>query len=103
MVGRKTAVGKLWCERCLRKRNGRRAAGNGNGTFQPPMSYSSGAFTGSSIAVGDVNGDNHLDLAVAGGSGPNGYVSVLIGNGDATFRSPVTYSSGSNNGPGVLS
>ena len=74
--------------------------GNGNGTFQPPMSYSSGAFTGSSIAVGDVNGDNHLDLAVAGGSGPNGYVSVLIGNGDATFRSPVTYSSGSNNGPG---
>lgn len=68
--------------------------GNGDGTFRPPVGYSSGAFAGMAIAVGDVNGDGHPDLAVAGGSGPNGKVGVLLGNDDGTFRVPITYSFG---------
>ena len=44
-------------------------------------------------AVGDVNGDGKLDLAVAcwGGS----VISVLLGNGDATFQQAVNYGAGS--------
>ena len=66
--------------------------GNGDGTFQPPVVYSSGGAGGggSSVAIGDVNGDGHPDLVVAGSSG----VSVLLGNGDGTFQAPVTYGSG---------
>jgi hypothetical protein len=51
----------------------------------------------SSVAIGDVNGDGKPDLAVAGGCescGVNGYVSVLLGNGDGTFQTAVTYPSG---------
>ena len=41
------------------------------------------------IAVGDFTGDGHIDLAVAN-SGSN-TMSVLLGNGDGTFQSQVTY------------
>jgi hypothetical protein len=71
--------------------------GNGDGTFQAPTSYLAGP-TALSLAIGDVNGDGHPDLAVAGGSGHFGYVNVLVGNGDGTFQSPVSYSSGTDNG-----
>jgi hypothetical protein len=60
--------------------------GNGDGTFQPALSYSSG---GSSISVRDVNGDDKPDLVLA--SYP---VSVLLGDGDGTFQPGVTYGSG---------
>jgi hypothetical protein len=48
---------------------------------------------GLQILVGDVNGDGNLDLVViqtAPPSGNPGY-SVLLGNGDGSFRSPVFY------------
>jgi hypothetical protein len=57
--------------------------------FLPPVMYSSGGPFASSIAVADVNGDRKPDLLVAGGS-----VSVLLGNGDGTFQTAVTYDSG---------
>jgi hypothetical protein len=75
--------------------------GNGDGTFQSPVSYGSGGYTAGSVAIADVNGDGKLDLVVSnycqsycsGGSGMGG-VSVLLGNGDGTFQPAVSYSSG---------
>jgi len=68
--------------------------GNGDGSFQAPASYSAGRIP-YSVAVGDFNGDGKPDMAVASlGDGPaftNGSVSVLLGNGDGTFRTAVSY------------
>ncbi len=63
--------------------------GNGDGTFQPAVSYSWGGQT--SVAAVDVNGDHRPDLVVANALG---YVEILLGNGDGTFQRPVTYSTG---------
>ena len=73
--------------------------GNGNGTFQAAVSYSSGGYEAQSVAVADVNGDRKLDLLVANTiCAPNdcatGSVGVLLGNGDGTFQPAVTYDSG---------
>jgi dienelactone hydrolase len=65
--------------------------GNGDGTFQAPMSYTTGKAP-ISVAVGDFNGDGKLDLAVANYNSNN--VSVLLGNGDGTFQAPMSYSTG---------
>jgi hypothetical protein len=67
--------------------------GNGDGTFQAAVPYGSGGSGASSVAVGDVNGDGKLDLVVAncGGSCYPGAVSVLLGNGDGTFQTAVSY------------
>ena len=42
-----------------------------------------------SVAVGDLDGDSDLDLAVANYDGFN--VSVLLNNGDGTFAAAVAY------------
>ena len=72
--------------------------GNGDGTFQTPVSYSSGGYEADSVVVEDVNGDGKPDLVVANqctsSSNCNGTVGVLLGNGDGTFQSPVSYSTG---------
>jgi FG-GAP-like repeat/Bacterial Ig-like domain (group 3)/FG-GAP repeat len=76
--------------------------GNGDGTFQTPAPYSSGGFQATSVAISDVNGDGNLDLVVSNlcdaimstGCTPNGGVSVLLGNGDGTFQTAVEYGSG---------
>lgn len=62
--------------------------GNGYGTFRAPVSYPSGGYGNSSVAIGDVNGDGKLDLVVGNASGD---VAVLLGNGDGTFQEPVSY------------
>ncbi len=73
--------------------------GNGDGTFQPAVSYGSGGQTADSVAIGDVNGDGKPDLVVANqcassNSCTNGTVAVLLGNGDGTFQAAVSYWSG---------
>ena len=45
-----------------------------------------------SVAVGDLNGDGHLDLAVA--NTDSGTVSVILGRGDGTFAPRVDYATG---------
>jgi hypothetical protein len=72
--------------------------GNGDGTFQPAVTYSTGGYTPESIAMGDFNGDGKADLVVANygsaAAGNLGNVSVLLGNGDGTFQSAVSYDGG---------
>ena len=72
--------------------------GNGDGTFQTALDYSSGGQFASSIAVADANGDGNPDLVAVneyagGGILSNGTVAILLGNGDGTFQQPVTYNS----------
>jgi uncharacterized membrane protein len=71
--------------------------GNGDGTFQAAVTYSSGGYGATSVAVADVNGDGNPDLLVGNSTDSiysTGLVSVLLGNGDGTFKAAVTYASG---------
>jgi Bacterial Ig-like domain (group 3)/FG-GAP-like repeat/Abnormal spindle-like microcephaly-assoc'd, ASPM-SPD-2-Hydin len=68
--------------------------GNGDGTFQAVANFPLGGFGAVSVAVADVNGDNKPDLLVATGSASGSWVGVLLGNGDGTFQTVVTYSTG---------
>lgn len=65
--------------------------GNGNGTFQAPVTYAVGSGPISVIA-GDFNADGFVDVAVANQNDHS--VSILLGNGDGTFQSRVDYQAG---------
>jgi Bacterial Ig-like domain (group 3)/FG-GAP-like repeat len=66
--------------------------GNGNGTFQPFVDYAT-ATQPTAVTVGDFNGDGNLDLATANfGSFGGNTVSILLGNGDGTFKPHVEFS-----------
>jgi hypothetical protein len=73
--------------------------GNGDGTFQTAVAYSSGGYGAVSVALADVNRDGKPDVLVANSCSDaacatGGSVSVLLGNGDGTSRTAVAYSSG---------
>jgi len=66
--------------------------GNGDGSFQAAVAYSSDEPATQSVTVADVNGDGSPDLVVVS-QGQQG-VSVLLSNGDGTFKTAATYASG---------
>jgi hypothetical protein len=67
--------------------------GNGNGTFQAAVNYevssASDASNQADVSAVDLNGDGKLDLVVA--SSKANAASILLGNGNGTFQSAVTY------------
>lgn len=69
--------------------------GNGDGTFQPGVTYMTGQGP-SSMAVGDFNGDGIADLAVS--NNLNSDVSILLGQSNGTLQSPVDYVVGATSG-----
>ena len=58
------------------------------GTFASAVAYGAGELP-EAVAVGDLDGDGDLDLAVANDLGDD--VSILLNHGDGTFAAAVTY------------
>jgi hypothetical protein len=77
--------------------------GHGDGTLANAVSYPTNT-NPQSLAIGDFDGDGHLDLAVVNAvtiitQGP-GTVSILLGNGNGTFQPGVEFPAG--RGPGAI-
>jgi hypothetical protein len=69
-------------------------------SFLPPVSYPIAHFP-QAIAAGDFNGDGNLDLAITSHPGVTiADLSLLLGNGDGTFRAGAVYQTGL--GPEVM-
>ncbi len=84
--------------------------GNGDGTFQNPVSSVDGLENSYALLTADFNGDGRLDLAASDG---NRYTCPFLGNGDGTFTqvyggcltevsSPSFMAAGDFNGDGKL-
>jgi FG-GAP-like repeat len=71
--------------------------GNGDGTFGPANNFPRGGTTPRFVAVGDFNGDNVLDLAVANTGSHD--LGILLGNGDGTFGPANNFQTGEESFP----
>lgn len=67
--------------------------GNGDGTFSDQMTFSTGYYAlTQSVAVGDFNNDNRLDVVVA--NPWNNNIGIFLGLGNGSFSSQKTHSTG---------
>jgi hypothetical protein len=64
--------------------------GIGNGDFAPPFVQTIAGVTLGGLAIADLNGDGHPDVAVTSAYGSSYW--ILLGSGDGTLQSPVEYS-----------
>ena len=72
--------------------------GYGNGSFVNQNIYTTDVNSNpSSIAVGDLNNDNHLDIIVANNG--TGNIGIFIGYGNGTFAEQLTFSISFNSHP----
>ncbi|MGA9528927.1 MAG: FG-GAP-like repeat-containing protein [Terriglobales bacterium] len=81
--------------------------GNGDGTFQQPVSYNAGGFESFAIAIGDVNGDGIPDVVITSRcqleTCLDGNIILLLGRGKAPlFEVPYTIVAADNGGPVAL-
>lgn len=60
-------------------------SGNGHGSFAAPLIVSDGLASAGGVAVGDFNGDNRTDVAVAGISS----IAVILANSGGLFQPPI--------------
>jgi VCBS repeat protein len=67
--------------------------GNGDETFGTAIPTGTESATEGGLVAGDFNGDGILDLAVT--NPLLNTVSILLGNGDGTFKAPIDYITGS--------
>ena len=69
--------------------------GNGDGTFQGPVSYNAGPTETFGIAIGDVNHDGYPDLVVTSNCQNNtcldGNVILMLGDGHGSFHNAYGY------------
>jgi hypothetical protein len=64
--------------------------GNGDGTFKNMTTYSTGNRSSpSSIAIADLDNDNHVDIVVTNAGTKN--IAIFFGYGNGTFTSPIMY------------
>ena len=69
------------------------ALGNGDGTFAAPEGYVASVEGTSSVAVGDINGDEIPDVVANSSSGNiTTSIDLFLGNGDGTLQTPTTIS-----------
>ncbi|MBY0526875.1 MAG: FG-GAP-like repeat-containing protein [Gemmataceae bacterium] len=82
--------------------------GLGDGTFGAPVAIASAVGNPFDLVTADFNGDGNVDVAAAS---LFGQITVVLGNGDGSFQTPVSYHSGANptqltagdfNGDGVI-
>jgi hypothetical protein len=72
--------------------------GKGDGTFTVGSSFSLQTDWTSPIQVADVNGDGKVDVITPGADlNNNRILNVLLGNGDGTFQTPLTFNAPATN------
>ncbi|CAF4606681.1 unnamed protein product [Rotaria socialis] len=75
--------------------------GNGDGSFQKQIIYSTGYDSRpQSLAIGDFNNDNNLDVAVANYGTSN--IGIFLGCGDGKFHSQNTYANTLHSNPSSI-